>query len=75
MEPIVNELEEKYAGEFTIVRVNVDTSAGKALARENGCIGTPAYMLFDDSGEQIRRFQGAQTSYTFEQEIDRVLAE
>ena len=72
MNPIVNGLEEKYT-EFKIVRVNVGDTAGKQLARERGCIGTPAFVLFDASGEQVRRLQGAQSGKTFEQEINRIL--
>jgi thioredoxin-related protein len=75
MEPIVDGLEEKYSAEFTIVRENVGKSSGKQLAREYGCIGTPAYVLFDKTGEQVRRFQGSQTAGTFEQEIERILAQ
>lgn len=71
----MNGLEEKYAGEFTVARVNVGNSAGKALARQHGCIGTPAFVIFDRTGEQIRRLQGAQSTITFEQDIDRILAE
>jgi thioredoxin-like negative regulator of GroEL len=73
MEPIVDGLEAKYNPDFKIVRVDVDKSQGKALAREHGCIGQPAYVLFDRSGEQVRRLMGAQTAETFEQEIERIL--
>ena len=75
MEPIVNGLEEKYGRDFKIVRVDVDTSQGKQLAREYGCIGQPAYVLFDRSGEQVRRLMGAQLAETFEREIDRILGQ
>ena len=75
MEPIVDGLEEKYAGVFKIVRSDVDTSQGKQLAREYGCIGQPAYVFFDSSGEQVRRLMGAQTVETFEQEIERILGQ
>ena len=75
MEPIVDGLDGKYGADLKIVRVNVGDRAGKQLAREQGCIGTPAFVLFDKSGEQVRRLQGAQTSETFEQEIERILAE
>lgn len=73
MDPIVDGLKEKYAGAFRIVRVNVGDSQGKQLAREYGCIGQPAFVLFDSSGEQVRRLIGAQTVETFEQEIERIL--
>jgi thioredoxin-like negative regulator of GroEL len=75
MEPVVSGLEDQYSAEFQIVRVNVGSSAGKQLAREHGCIGTPAFVLFDRTGEQVRRFQGAHPADTFEQEIERILAQ
>jgi thioredoxin-like negative regulator of GroEL len=75
MEPIVDGLEEKYGGDFKIVRVDADTSQGKQLAREQGIIGQPAYVLFDRSGEQVRRLMGAQLAETFEREIERILGQ
>jgi hypothetical protein len=73
MEPIVHGLEQKYGRDFKIVRVDVATSEGKKLAREQGCIGQPAFVLFNRAGEQVRRLMGAQTSETFEREIERIL--
>jgi thioredoxin-related protein len=73
MNPIVDGLGEKYKGDFKIVRVDVATGNGKALAREYACIGQPSFVLFDRSGEQVRRLIGAQTAETFEREIDRIL--
>jgi thioredoxin-like negative regulator of GroEL len=75
MEPIVDGLEEKYGRDFKIVRVDVDTSQGKQLAREQGIIGQPAYVFFDRSGEQVRRLMGAQLAETFEQQIERILGQ
>ena len=75
MNPIVDGLEEKYGRDFRIVRVDVDDRQGKQLAREYGCIGQPAFVLFDRSGEQVRRLMGAQTKETFEQEIGKILAQ
>ena len=75
MEPIVNGLEKKHGKDFKIARVNVDKSQGKQLAREYGCVGQPAFVLFDRSGEQVRVLMGAQSTATFEQEIDRILSE
>ncbi len=75
MEPIVHGLEEKYGRDFKVVRVNVDDGQGKQLAREHGCIGQPAFVLFDRSGEEVRRLMGAQTAATFEREIERILGQ
>ena len=73
MNPIVDGIGDKYRGKFKIVRVDVAKSKGKALAREYACIGQPSFVLFDRSGEQVRRLIGAQSADTFEQEIDRIL--
>ena len=75
MDPIVDGLEKKYGRDFKIVRVNVDRSQGKKLAREQGMIGQPSYVLFDRSGEPVRRLMGAQNSETFEIEIERILGQ
>ena len=75
MNPIVDGLEEQYEPDFRVVRVDVAESKGKAIAREYGCIGQPAFVLFDQAGEQVRRLIGAQTAETFEQEIEQILAE
>lgn len=73
MEPIVDGLADKYGEDFRIARVNVDNAQGKQLARAYGCIGQPSFVLFDGSGEQVRVLMGAQTSETFEQEIERIM--
>ena len=75
MNPIVDGLEKKYGRDFKIVRVDVADRQGKALAREHGCIGQPAFVLFNRSAQQARRLIGAQSANTFEQEIDRILAQ
>ncbi len=73
MNPIVDGLEDKYGSDFKIVRVDVATSKGKQLAREQGLIGQPAFVLFNETGEPVRRLMGAQTVETFEAEIERIL--
>jgi thioredoxin-like negative regulator of GroEL len=75
MTPIVNGLEETYGQEFKIARVDIDTAQGKKLAREHNFIGQPTFIFFDDSGEEVRRLMGPQTSETLEREIKRILEE
>jgi hypothetical protein len=75
MNPIVDGLEKKYGREFRIVRVDVATSQGKQLAREQGCIGQPTFVLFNKAGEPARKLIGAQTVETFEREIEKILAD
>jgi hypothetical protein len=73
MTPIVDGLEETYGEDFHIVRVDIDTRSGKKLAREQGFIGQPTYIFFDESGEEVRRLMGPQTLETFQQQIELLL--
>ena len=74
MTPIVNGLEEKYKGEFSIVHVDIDSSQGKTLAREHGFIGQPTFMFFDSSGQKVRNLMGPQTAESIEQAIQSAMA-
>jgi len=73
MEPIVDELEDEYRGEFEFVRIDIDTNRGRDLAREHAFIGQPTCILFNGSGEEVRRLQGPQTREILQREIDRAL--
>ena len=73
MEPIVDGLEERYRSDFPIVHINIDTARGKQLAREYGFIGQPTFILFDSSGEEVRRLMGAQSHEVLEREIEWIL--
>lgn len=75
MTPIVNGLEETYGNVFNVVRVDIDTREGKGLAREHGFIGQPTFIFFDDTGEEVRRLMGPQVVETFQDEIERLLAQ
>jgi len=71
MKPIMDDLQQEYGGEFKFVRVNVDTDQGKARARAFGLIGQPAYLIFDDSNEEVRRMMGAHTQSTLAEAIEK----
>jgi thiol-disulfide isomerase/thioredoxin len=75
MEPVVDGLEEKYGDDFPIVRVDIDTSEGKQLARDYGFIGQPTFIMFDSSGEEARRLIGAQFREILEREIELILGQ
>lgn len=75
MKPIVDGLESQYGDQFRLVRVDIDTTRGKDLAREYGFIGQPTFIFFDRDGEEVRRLQGAQTRETLERELMRIIGQ
>lgn len=74
MKPVVDRLEAEYGDEFPIIRVDIDTKAGKALAKEQGFIGQPTYIFYDKSGEEVRRLMGPQVYETFQFEVEHILS-
>jgi thiol-disulfide isomerase/thioredoxin len=74
MKPIMDDLESEYGGDFNFVWVNVDTNRGKQRARAQGLIGQPAYLIFDDSGEEVRRLMGAHSRTMLQQAIEQSMA-
>jgi len=73
MGPIVDGIEEKYGGDFKVVRINNATAEGKEVARESGILGQPTLLFFDKTGRETRRLMGFQNSQILEKEIDRIL--
>ena len=41
-----------------VIRVNVLTPGGRAFAERHGFQATPTFVLFDDQGNQVRRWVG-----------------
>ena len=73
MKPIVDGIEEKYGGDFAVVRINNATEEGKEIAREHGILGQPTLLFFDKTGRETRRLMGFQNSDALEKEIDRII--
>ena len=73
MKPILDGIEEKYGGDFTVVRINNATAEGREIARERGILGQPTLLFFDKTGQEVRKLMGFQSSQTLEKEIDRIL--
>ena len=68
-------LEDEFRGDFSIIRVNIDTARGKKLAREHSFIGQPTFILFDGSGQEVRRLMGPQDPEMMGREIKRILGQ
>jgi len=56
--PIVDGLEREYAGRLLVLRVDVQSALGKALAREQSVLATPTFIFFDAQGEILWRRVG-----------------
>lgn len=54
-EPIVNGLETELKGELVVLKVDVNSAAGRALSAEYGAFGTPTFIFFDTKGEELWR--------------------
>ncbi len=75
MTPIVNRLKGEYGKDMEFKAINVSKSSGKDLARNYGVIGQPTFIIFDRSGEQVKKLIGAQDRAVFVHEIERILGE
>ena len=51
-------LEEEYQDQLRVVRVDVQSSLGRELARDYGTF-TPTFVLFDPLGEELWRVVGS----------------
>jgi thioredoxin-related protein len=56
--PIVDGIEAETAGKLLVLRVNVQDSAGKELAREYAVLGTPTFIFLDAQGKELWRSVG-----------------
>ena len=57
--PIVEGLEKELAGKLVVLRVDVDSPAGRALTKQYGSRVTPTFIFFTPEGEEAwRQFGG-----------------
>ena len=56
-QPIVDGIEEEYAGELLVLQVNVQSETGKDFAREFGSF-TPTFVFLDAQGDELWRSLG-----------------
>jgi thioredoxin 1 len=59
LKPVVDRLEEQYSGHLDVVRVDIQSSAGRAIAGEFGVLVTPTFLFFDAQGKEIQRMVGS----------------
>jgi thioredoxin-related protein len=55
-EPVVNGLQNELSGRLIVIRVSVNSSAGRELSIETGSRATPTFIFYDGAGvEQWRQ--------------------
>ena len=62
--PIVNGLEERYAGQVTVVRLNANEETNSRLQAEYGVRGHPSFVVLDSNNSVSDRFLGPQEEAT-----------
>lgn len=55
----MDRLEERFAPELNVIRMNVQDAATEPLARQYGVQYTPTFVLFDGQGKVLLRSVGA----------------
>jgi thiol-disulfide isomerase/thioredoxin len=58
LKPVVDGIESEYAGRLLVLRVDVQSSVGKAMGREYNIIATPSFVFFDAKGAVVWRSVG-----------------
>ena len=71
MHPVMEALDQEYAGKVKIVKVNVDEQ--QQTAGEFGVMSIPTFIVFKN-GQPTKTFMGAQPKETVKQVLDQVLA-
>ena len=56
-QPIVDGIEEEFAGELIVLQVNVQSDTGKDFKRNFGSF-TPTFVFFNEQGEELWRSLG-----------------
>jgi thioredoxin-related protein len=58
MKPVVDRIEEELGDRIMVIRLDVQTQAGRELARGYGFRYTPTFIMFDAQGREIWRQVG-----------------
>jgi len=73
--PIVNGLEEEFAGQVAVSRLNANEGTNSRLQREYGVQGHPSFVVLDGDGAVVDRFFGPQDEETLRAAMATATAE
>ena len=58
MKPIVDGIEKQYQGRLVVIRLDIQSATGQALAPIYGFQYTPTFVFFDATGKELWRSIG-----------------
>jgi thioredoxin-related protein len=58
MKPIVDGIEQQYKGRLNVIRLDIQSDTGRALASVYGFQYTPTFIFFDGQGKELWRSVG-----------------
>jgi thioredoxin-like negative regulator of GroEL len=73
MMPIVDGLEEEFAGEISVVRLDAADSANIALQEQYGLRGHPSFVVLGEDDVVVESYFGPQTEETLRAAIDQAI--
>ena len=57
--PVVNGLQAELAGKLTVLRVDINSPAGREMSAQTGSSATPTFIFYDGSGNELWRQIGS----------------
>ncbi len=73
MAPIVDGLEQQYAAQLVIKRINANTGDGPTIMRDYKLLGHPTVLIFNEQGQEVTRLLGPQKRETIEITLQQLL--
>ncbi len=73
MAPIVDGLEQQYAEQLVVKRINANTGDGPTVMRHYKLLGHPTVLIFDEQGQEVERVVGPQSRDTIENALQQSL--
>lgn len=73
MMPIVNGLEEEFAGQIEVVRLNAAEKENEELMQSYGLRGHPSFVVLDENGRISQTYFGPQEAETLRTAVQNTL--
>jgi thiol-disulfide isomerase/thioredoxin len=73
MKPVVNELEQQYAGRVEFRAIDVDELANEKISRKYRVLGVPTYVFLDGNEELIFSRSGLRSKERMIEDLDKLV--